>query len=49
MDDLLDLLRLGLQDCFGESGKPFELFRKYELDGAGIAAAVERQFERMPA
>ena len=33
--------RIGIQDCFGESGLPEELFEKYGLSGAKIAAAIE--------
>lgn len=32
--------RLGVKDQFGESGEPDELFKKYGLDGASVAAAV---------
>lgn len=32
--------RLGVQDRFGESGEPDELFRKFGLDAASVAAAV---------
>jgi transketolase len=35
------LLRLGLQDVFGVSGKPKDLFAKYGLDREGIAGSVE--------
>ena len=34
----LPFLRLGLQDQFGQSGKPAELLKHYGLDGASIAA-----------
>ncbi len=32
--------RVGIRDCFGESGKPEDLYRKYGLDVEGIAKAV---------
>jgi transketolase len=35
------VLRLGLQDVFGQSGKPMELFAHYGIDGQGIAQATE--------
>lgn len=34
------LRRHGVPDVFGESGEPDELYRKYRLDGEGIAAVV---------
>lgn len=34
------LTRHGLRDMFGESGTPADLYRKYRLDAAGIAAVV---------
>jgi transketolase len=34
------LVRVGLQDVFGESGAPEELLRKHQLDADGIAAQV---------
>ena len=34
------MLRIGINDRFGESGKAGELVAKYGLDGAGIAAKV---------
>jgi len=34
------LVRVGLQDVFGESGAPAELLRKHQLDADGIAAQV---------
>lgn len=36
------LVRVGLNDVFGESGDPKELLAKFELDGAGIAAQIRR-------
>ena len=32
------LCRVGIEDCFGESGTAAQLVAKYGLDGAGIAA-----------
>jgi transketolase len=37
--------RIGIQDCFGESGTPQELFEKYGLSEKKIAAAAERIFQ----
>ncbi len=34
------LLRLGMQDAFGQSGSPEELLAHYELDAAGVLKAV---------
>jgi len=34
------LLRIGMQDAFGESGSPEELLAKYKLDAKGIAEQV---------
>ena len=31
------LVRVGVQDVFGESGKPAELFAKYKIDANAIA------------
>ena len=31
------LVRVGIQDVFGESGKPAELFAKYKIDANAIA------------
>lgn len=30
------LIRIGIEDCYGESGNPVELMRKYGLDAQGI-------------
>lgn len=38
--DGVKLTKLGMQDCFGESGKPADLLRKYKLDAQGIADTV---------
>jgi len=34
-------MRLGLQDVFGVSGKPFDLFAEYGLDSGGIVGSVK--------
>lgn len=34
------LLRIGIQDTFGESGTPEELLAKFKLDGKGIAEQI---------
>jgi transketolase C-terminal domain/subunit len=41
------VLRLGLQDVFGESGKPEDLFSKYEIDAIGISTQVNKYLARM--
>ena len=41
------VLRLGLQDVFGESGKPEDLFSKYEIDASGISSQVKKYLARM--
>lgn len=33
--------RIGMQDCFGESGPAVELLKKYQLDGEGIYQQVK--------
>lgn len=33
--------RIGLRDCFGESGNPEELFKKFSMDAEAIANAAE--------
>ena len=38
--DGVKLTKLGMQDVFGESGKPADLLRKYKLDAQGIADTV---------
>lgn len=35
------VLKIGVNDVFGESGPALELIKKYELDGASIAAKVK--------
>ena len=35
------LLRIGVNDCFGESGPALELLHKYELDAEGIYKKVK--------
>ncbi|MBQ3578214.1 MAG: transketolase family protein, partial [Firmicutes bacterium] len=34
------LRNVGIRDCFGESGKPDQLYEKYGLTAADVAAAV---------
>jgi len=38
--DGVRLTKLGLNDEFGQSGKPADLLKAYKLDAAGIAASV---------
>ncbi|MDR7486280.1 MAG: transketolase C-terminal domain-containing protein, partial [Armatimonadota bacterium] len=38
--------RVGVQDCFGESGAPRALMEKYGLTSAEIAAAARRAVSR---
>ena len=35
------LTRHGVENTFGESGKPADLYRKYKLDAEGIASVVK--------
>jgi transketolase len=37
---------VGMQDSFGESGEPFELLKRYELDDIGILKAVKKVLKR---
>ena len=37
---------VGLQNTFGESGKPIELLKKYNMDDGAIVAAVKRVIKR---
>lgn len=37
---------VGMRDVFGESGEPFELLKKYELDNLGILKASKRVLRR---
>ena len=37
---------VGMQDCFGESGKPEELMKKYGLDAFGIVRSAMKLIER---
>lgn len=39
--------RIGMKDCFGCSGKPNDLFRKYELDPKSIAQEIENFLKRI--
>lgn len=41
--------RVGIKDCFGESGTPEELLQKYGLTAAHIAAACEKALARKAA
>lgn len=43
---LVPVLRLGLPDVFGQSGKPADLFAKYGLDARGIAQSVDAFLSR---
>ena len=36
------LTRLGMRDCFGESGTSEALLRKYKLDSKGLATQIEK-------
>ncbi len=40
------VLRIGVQDEFGESGDPKALYAKHGLDTAGIARRVRDEFKR---
>ncbi|MCW2279224.1 transketolase family protein [Heliophilum fasciatum] len=40
------MVRVGLQDCFGESGKPAELLAKFGLTAERIAAAAQQVIAR---
>lgn len=42
--NLCKIIRLGVQDTFGESGKPNELFKKYELDSTAIIKKVQEVY-----
>lgn len=42
------LVRIGIQDTFGESGSPQELLKKHGLDPEGIARVVMRALLRSP-
>ena len=37
---------VGVNDTFGESGKPYELLTKYGLDAKNIVSSVERVISR---
>lgn len=45
----IPLERVGVRDCFGESGEPDELHRKYGLTAAAIASAARRSMLRKKA
>lgn len=42
------LLRLGMRDHFGESGKPDELIKHFGLDGQAIAKDIQQFIEKVP-
>lgn len=42
----IPLERIGLQDTFSESGKPYELIQKYKMDTPDIKEAVKKAIER---
>ena len=37
---------VGLQNTFGESGKPAELIKKYKMDKDAVTAAVKKAISR---
>jgi transketolase len=42
------LLRIGMQDRFGESGSPDELIKHFKLDGASMAERIEQFVSEVP-
>lgn len=40
------LIRIGLRDCFAESGDPEKLFRKYEMDSHAVIQTVRHFFNQ---
>ena len=40
--DGVRLTKIGVQDVFGQSGKPADLLRAYKLDAQSIAEQVEQ-------
>lgn len=40
------IIRIGVQDCFAESGDPLELFGKYSMDSAAVVKAVQQFFSQ---
>jgi transketolase len=42
------LLRIGMQDCYGESGAPLEVLAHFGLDDESIAAKTKEFIERVP-
>lgn len=40
------VVRLGMRDCFGESGTPISLMHKYGLDASGIANRVMKEYDK---
>jgi transketolase len=44
----MPVLRIGMEDRFGESGEPDELISYFGLDGVSIAKKIETFIEKMP-
>jgi transketolase len=42
----LPVEKVGVKDVFGESGKPYELYRKYGLDSSAVVRAAKKALER---
>lgn len=40
------VVRIGVRDCFTESGDPQELFKKYGMDSTAVVKAVRQQLDR---
>ena len=40
------IIRIGVQDCFAESGDPQELFKKYSMDSTAVVQAVQQFFSQ---
>lgn len=40
------VVRIGMSDCFGESGSPASLLRKFNLDAEGIARRVVQEYDK---
>ena len=40
------LIRIGVQDCFAESGDPLELFKKYGMDSDAVVETVRNYFKK---
>ena len=39
------LVRIGVEDKFGESGKPADLYKKYGFDGEGVYGKVKKELD----